>query len=141
MQTAQLGLISLAVYHAGSLYTRGDHPHRWLVKKHKDQKAMQVLMKLRRSDKEGVEEELEEIQATVSENGKGNCWQMWQAFFNWKILQRLVKYGEYIAPCILYNLVILIYLVYFTCIYSILYLYIQYRKSVYLVYIQYRKSV
>ena len=69
------------------------------MKKHKDQKAMQVLMKLRRSDKEGVEEELEEIQATVSENGKGNCWQMWQAFFNWKILQRLVKYGEYIAPC------------------------------------------
>ena len=53
---------------------------------------MNVLMKLRRSDKAGVEEELEEIQATVSGSQKGNCWQMWQAFLNWKILQRSVKY-------------------------------------------------
>ena len=65
-----------------------DCPHRWLVKKHKDQKAVRVLMRLRRTDEEGVQMELGEIQATVTEDQKGSFWQMWQALISWKILQR-----------------------------------------------------
>lgn len=64
---------------------------RWLVKKHHDEKASRVLVKLRHSSPDEVKEELEEIQASVKESeldGAKAWWWAWRALLRWKIIQR-----------------------------------------------------
>ena len=61
------------------------------MKKHRDEKASCVLVKLRRTSPEEVKEELEEIQTSVKEgevSGAKAWWWAWRALLRWKIVQR-----------------------------------------------------
>ena len=61
------------------------------MKKHHDEKASSVLVKLRRVSPEEVKEELEEIQSSVKESEVGGAkawWWAWRALLRWKIVQR-----------------------------------------------------
>ena len=63
------------------------------MKRHKDEKASHVLVKLRRTSPEAVQEELEEIQMTVKESEVGGTrawWWAWRALLRWRIVQRYV---------------------------------------------------
>lgn len=68
---------------------------RWLVKKHRDEKASRVLVRLRRTSPNEVKEELEEIQASVKESEMGGArawWWAWRALLRWKIVERYIYY-------------------------------------------------
>lgn len=65
--------------------------YRWLVKKHRDEKASRVLVRLRRSSPEEVKPELEEIQASIKDSEMGGArawWWAWRALLRWRIIQR-----------------------------------------------------
>ena len=61
------------------------------MKKHRDEKASRVLVKLRRTSPEEVKSELEEIQVSIRESEMGGArpwWWAWRALLRWRIIQR-----------------------------------------------------
>ena len=68
------------------------------MKKHRDEKASHVLVRLRRSSPEEVKPELEEIQASIKDSEMGGArawWWAWRALLRWRIIQRYGSYSEY----------------------------------------------
>ena len=68
------------------------------MKKHRDEKASRVLVKLRRTSPEEVRPELEEIQISVKKSegsGARAWWWAWRALLRWRIIQRYI----YIYKC------------------------------------------
>lgn len=65
---------------------------RWLVKARRNEKALKVLARLRRSDVDGVQEELNEIQLSISgeAGGRPSRFVMWKKFLRWKMMKRQV---------------------------------------------------
>ena len=63
------------------------------MKKHRDEKASRVLVRLRRTSPNEVKEELEEIQASVKESEMGGArawWWAWRALLRWRIVERYI---------------------------------------------------
>ena len=63
---------------------------RWLVKKHKDQRAARVLARMHYADETGdkVKEELREIQDAVEREGKDTTRDKLKTLFTWKVIHR-----------------------------------------------------
>ena len=59
------------------------------MKKGKNEKAAKVLSRVHKNEKK-VENELNEIQATVQESGKQRFWSTLKDLFHWQIIYRVV---------------------------------------------------
>lgn len=66
------------------------------MKKHRDEEASRVLVKLRRSSPEEVKPELEEIQTSIKESETGGARLWWRALLRWRIIK---MYGHYLKFC------------------------------------------
>lgn len=59
---------------------------RWLVKRHKIEKASQVLSTVHPG--EDIEREVKEIQAAVERRQRRVIWDILRAFFTWTVIER-----------------------------------------------------
>ena len=65
---------------------------RWLVKKHRDAKAAKVLARIHQTTEKDVEEEIDDIRATIMSKEKQHIRHILRLVFTWKCFQRFVSH-------------------------------------------------
>lgn len=65
---------------------------RWLVKKHRDMKATKVLARILQTTEKDVEEEIDDIRATIMSKEKQHVRHILRVLFTWKSIQRFVSH-------------------------------------------------